>query len=91
MDKLLTQDDLAERWQVSKKTIEKYRLEGTIKPIEGIPSIRFNPRYIEEIEGSIPEAKTWVEIKLGKKVEALEEENRTLRQKLAQINMMCTS
>lgn len=88
---LLTQKDLAERWQVSLKTIERYRLDGIIKSIDGIPSVRFHPTYIEDIEGFLPEPKTWIELKLEKKVEALEKENQYLKQILAEINFKCLS
>lgn len=52
MNKLLTQQDLAERWQVSVKAIENYRQQGIITPVRGIPSIRFNPQHILELEGT---------------------------------------
>lgn len=85
MDRLLTQKDLAERWQMSVKAIENYREEGRIVPVKGIKAIRFNPRYIEEIEGSLPEQTTWQERRLQKQIEALEEENQKLKGVLANI------
>lgn len=51
MTKLLTQQDLAERWQVDIATIRNWRLEGIIQPVKNIPSIRFNEQYINELEG----------------------------------------
>lgn len=42
MEKLLTKKDLAERWQVSERTIDQYREDGVIVPIKGMPCIRFN-------------------------------------------------
>lgn len=84
-EKLLTQEDLAERWQMSIKAIENYRKDGIIVPVKGIKAIRFNPRYIEEIEGSIPEGATWHERKLQKRIEALEEENQKLKGVLSNI------
>lgn len=50
MDKLLTQKDLAERWQVSEKTIETYRKEGVITPVSFIKHPRFEPSYIKNME-----------------------------------------
>lgn len=50
MGKLLTTEDLAERWQVKKRTINQYRIDGIITPCKGIPAVRFNPDYIEELE-----------------------------------------
>lgn len=51
MDKLLTQQDLAERWQVTTTTIRDYRLQGIITPVKGIPAIRFTEQHIAELEG----------------------------------------
>ncbi len=49
-EKLLTQKDLAERWQVTVDTIKKYRQDGIITPIKGLPAIRFNPQHILDLE-----------------------------------------
>lgn len=51
MDKLLTKKDLAERWQVSIATIDRWVSDKIITPVKGIPSIRFNPHHILELEG----------------------------------------
>jgi len=51
LEQLLTKKDLAKRWQVSLPTIDNYISDGIITPISNIPSIRFNPRYIAELEG----------------------------------------
>lgn len=51
LDKLLTKKDLAEKWQVTPQTIDNYIADGVITPIKNIPSIRFNPQYIAELEG----------------------------------------
>lgn len=51
MDKLLTKKDLAERWQVSITTINRWVDDKVITPVKGIPSIRFNPYHILELEG----------------------------------------
>lgn len=90
VDKLLTQEDLAERWKMSVKAIENYRKEGLIVPVKGIRAIRFNPHYIEEIEGTIPEPITWQERKLQKQVEALEEENKKLKGTISNILAQCS-
>jgi predicted DNA-binding transcriptional regulator YafY len=52
VDKLLTKKDLAEHWQVSVATIDKYIADGIITPIYSIPSIRFNPQYIAQLDGT---------------------------------------
>ena len=51
MDKLLTQQDLAQRWQVTTETITNWRKEGILQPAKGIPAIRFTEQYIQELEG----------------------------------------
>ncbi len=51
IEQLLTKKDLAEKWQVSMPTIDNYISDGIITPIKNIPSIRFNPQYIAELEG----------------------------------------
>lgn len=83
MDKLLTKKDLCERWQVSLATIDGYIREGIIVPIKGIPSIRFNPEYIEKIEGYIPEKVTLRERKLEKELEEVKKERDALKAVLA--------
>jgi hypothetical protein len=51
MEKLLTKQDLADRWQVTVRTIENWMSDGIIASVKNIPSIRFNPAYIAELEG----------------------------------------
>ncbi len=51
MEQLLTKKDLAQRWKVSLPTIDNYIADEIIAPIKNIPSIRFNPQYIAELEG----------------------------------------
>lgn len=51
MTKLLTQQDLAERWQVDVTTITNWRKNKIITPCKGIPAIRFTEQYIMELEG----------------------------------------
>lgn len=85
MDKLFTQQDLAERWQVSVKAIESYRKEGVITPVPGIPSIRFNPQHILELEGTKLERFSPLERKkLEREIETLKQENEKLKRILSQ-------
>ena len=51
MDRLLTKKDLATKWQVSEKAIDDYRIKGIITAVKGIPSVRFTPQHIADIEG----------------------------------------
>lgn len=54
--RLLTEEDLAERWQCSKQTITKAVKKGTLKPCPGLLNevnfkrVRFDPDYIESLE-----------------------------------------
>jgi len=76
MDKLLTKKDLAERWQVSEQAIDDYRLKGIITAVKGLPSIRFTPQHIAEIEGIKLDRFSPIERK------KLERENEELKLKL---------
>ncbi len=85
MEKLLTQQDLAERWQVSLKSIESYRQQGIITPVPKIPSIRFNPEQIAELEGTKLERFSPLERKkFEREIEALQKENEKLKNILSQ-------
>lgn len=78
--KLLTQKDLAERWQVTTTTIRDWRLEGVLQPVKGLPSIRFHPKHIEELEGVKIEPFSPLERRrLEGKLEQLERENQELK------------
>lgn len=90
MDKLLTKRDLAERWQVSERTIDDYRLQGIIVPVKGLPCIRFNLQYIEKIEGCIPEKTTLRERKLERELENVKKERDDLKNTIAELNIIIT-
>ncbi len=80
MDKLLTQQDLAERWQVSIRAIENWRREGVLQPAKGVPAIRFAPEYIAELEGVELKNPSPLQIKrLEREVEILKKENEELK------------
>lgn len=80
MDKLLTQDDLAERWQVSKRSIENWRKEGILQPVKGIPAIRFTKEYIAELEGVKLEKTSPLQVKrLERELEKTKRENEKLK------------
>lgn len=87
MDKLLTQQDLAERWQVSKKTIERYREDKIITPCQNLlPTIRFTLQHVQEIEGVKLERFSPLERrKMERDIEALKRENEELRRCVANI------
>ena len=84
--KLLTQQDLAQRWQVSVKAIENWRREGILQPAKGIPAIRFAPEYIAQLEGiELKKISPFYVKKLEQEMESLQEENRELKGILARI------
>ena len=80
MDKLLTQQDLAERWQVSVRAIENWRKEGILQPAQGIPAIRFTAKHIAELEGVELERFSPLEKRrMERELEKLREENGRLK------------
>ncbi|MDP4146344.1 MAG: histidine kinase, partial [Bacillota bacterium] len=79
MQKLLTKKDLAERWQVTERTIDQYREDGIIVPVKGLPCIRFNLQYIEKVEGCIPEKTTIRERQLQRELEEIKKERDYLK------------
>lgn len=83
--KLLTQKDLAERWQVSVRAVENWRKDGLITPVEGIPAIRFSPQHIEELEGTKIERFSPLERRrMENELVALKQENEKLKGILSQ-------
>ncbi|HZK58078.1 MAG TPA: histidine kinase [Clostridia bacterium] len=87
MDKLLTKQNLADRWQVTIGTIDRWVNDGVISPVRGIPSVRFNQEHILELEGTetgklspLERKRLLAELKqLETKKEELERENEELR------------
>ena len=79
-DKLLTQQELAKRWQVTVHTIEDWRKNGTIQPVKGIPAIRFTEQHILELEGvKLEKVSPLMYKRLENEKERLEQENQRLR------------
>lgn len=86
MKTVLTQEELADRWGVSIKTIREYRLDGIIQPIKGIPAIRFSLEYIQEIEGVKIEKFSPLERKrMENEIQKLTEDNKKLKEILGNI------
>jgi len=78
--KLLTQQDIADRWQVSVRAIENWRKEGILQPAEGLPVIRFTPEHIAELEGLELKKTSPLYIKrLEREIEGLRRENEELK------------
>lgn len=83
---LLTQQELARRWQVSIRAIENWRKEGIIQPAKGIPAIRFTPEHVAELEGVEFKKTSPLQVKrLERELEALRRENEELRGIIARI------
>lgn len=86
MRKLLTQQDLADRWQVTVRAIENWRKEGVLQPAKGVPAIRFTPEYIAELEGVELKATSPLRVKqLEREIEDLKKENEELRGIIARV------
>lgn len=85
MVRLLTKEDLQERWQLGSRTIDRYKEEGIIVPIKGLPCVRFNEQDIELIEGSLPNKVTRREKELEKELKAVTEERDILKIALSKI------
>jgi len=84
--KLLTKQDLAERWQVSIRTIENWHKDGIIHPVKGIPTVRFHPNYIAELEGVELKATSPLRVKrLEREIEDLKKENDELKGIIARV------
>lgn len=50
-EKLLSKKELATRWGVTPVTIDRWIQDKIVTPAKGIPSIRFTPQHIAELEG----------------------------------------
>ena len=86
IDKLLTQKDLAERWQVSEQTIRIWRQEGIIQPVKGIPVPRFSMQHILELEGEeLEKFSPILKKQMEREIEKLQEENQRLKNILGRI------
>ncbi|HFD2043486.1 TPA: histidine kinase [Clostridium perfringens] len=86
MAQLLTQKDLAERWQMSVKSIDEYRKAGIIPTVEGIPAIRFNLQTILELEGTKLERFSPLERRrMEMELDEVKEENQKLKDILSNV------
>ncbi|NLL35651.1 MAG: helix-turn-helix domain-containing protein [Clostridiales bacterium] len=79
-NKLLTQKDLAERWQVTEESIRNWRNEGIIQTAKGVPVIRFTMQHILELEGvKLEKFSPLLKRKMERELEELREENQRLK------------
>jgi DNA-binding transcriptional MerR regulator len=80
VDKLLSQKDLAERWQVTEESIRNWRNEGIIQAAKGVPVIRFTMQHILELEGvKLEQFSPLLKRRMEKELEELREENQRLK------------
>ena len=78
---LLTQQDIASRWQVSVQSVETCRKEGVITPVKGVPGIRFSLAEIEALEGvELTRFSPLERKKFQRELELLKKENDLLKQ-----------
>lgn len=86
MKTVLTQNELAERWGITVKTITEYRQDKILQPIKGIPVIRFSLEYIQEMEGTTIEKFSPLERRrLEREIGELKNENMELKSILSNI------
>jgi hypothetical protein len=86
MEKLLSQKDLAERWQVTEESIRNWRNEGIIQPAKGIPVIRFTMQHILELEGvKLEKFSPLLKRKMEREIEELTAENQKLKKIIGNI------
>lgn len=86
MEKLLTQQDLAERWKVDVSSITNWRKEGILTPCKGLPVIRFSLQYILELEGvKLEKVSPLMYRRLERELEETKQENIRLKGILARI------
>ena len=86
MDKLLSQKDLAERWQVTEESIRNWRNDGIIQQAKGVPVIRFTMQHILELEGvKLEKFSPLLKRKMERELEELREENQRLKKIIGNI------
>ena len=87
MKSVLTKAELAERWGVESRTIDKWEREKIIKRIEGIPTPRYALSVIEEIESGteLNEFSKLDKKRLENEIEKLRNENENLKNVLSNI------
>lgn len=86
MERLFTQQDLAERWKVDVSTIKNWRQDGILTPAKGIPAIRFTEQHILELEGvKLEKISPIMYRRLEREKEELEEEVTRLKQIISNV------
>ena len=82
-ENLLSKKELAARWGVNPKTIDRWVADGVISPCKKIPAIRFSPQHIAELEGvPLERFSPLLKRKMEGEIEELRRENVLLKQTL---------
>lgn len=86
MKDLLTQSELAQRWQVTEESIRNWRNEGIIQPAKGLPVIRFTMQHILELEGiKLEKFSPLLKRRMEREIEELTAENQKLKKILGNV------
>lgn len=89
---LLTKKDLAQRWQVSERTIDNWVAEGIVPRCKNIPSVRFAEETIRQLEGLKLERFSPIERRrLEREIEQLKRQNAELRRVVASVMSLTAS
>lgn len=84
--RLLSVNELAERWGKTPSTIRSYVADGIITPCKGIPGTVFNIEYISSLEGVEHNLMSpWERRRLEKEIRELEYKYNSLKSVLANI------
>ena len=87
MKTVLSKAELADRWGVNQRTIDKWEQEKIIKRVEGIPTPRYSVREIEVIESGteLNEFTRFDKKRLENEIKRLRNENENLKNVLSNI------
>ena len=86
MERLITVDELCERWGVSRPTIYDRIKRGDLTPVKTVPGTKFRPEVIDKAEGvEYAPLSPSERRKLEQQVKKLQKKNAVLRQRLARI------
>ena len=87
MKTVLTKAELADRWNVDTRTIDKWEQNKIIQRIEGIPAPRYSIENIQQIEGTnnLNQFSPLERRRLESELEKVKAENEKLRTVLSNI------
>lgn len=89
--RLLTQQELAKRWDVDISSITNWRKEGIITPCKGLPVIRFTEQHIAELEGiKLEKISPLSYRRLERELEETRQENMKLKSIIAKVTAEVT-